>query len=111
MSSIALVNIHARALDLAPGFFVSVIVAIAATFLSEHYGAPVMLFALLLGIAMNFLAGDGKFVHRARTPLASALRCCPCSLSASCSWPVSTAPAGSRRRCKASSTNCRAGAW
>lgn len=36
------------------------IVATAATFLSEHYGAPVMLFALLLGIAMNFLAADGK---------------------------------------------------
>ncbi|MBH2037897.1 MAG: putative sulfate exporter family transporter, partial [Pseudomonadales bacterium] len=49
MSSIALVNIHSRALELVPGFFVSVIVATAATFLSEHYGAPVMLFALLLG--------------------------------------------------------------
>lgn len=59
MSSIALVNIHTRALELAPGFFVSVIVAIAATFLSEHYGAPVMLFALLLGMALNFLAGEG----------------------------------------------------
>ena len=34
-------------------------VAAAATFLSEHYGAPVMLFALLLGMAMNFLSGDG----------------------------------------------------
>ena len=60
MSSIALVSIHSRVLELAPGFFVSVIVATAATFLSEHYGAPVMLFALLLGIALNFLAGDGK---------------------------------------------------
>ena len=60
MSSIALVNIHSRVLELAPGFFVSGIVATAATFLSEHYGAPVMLFALLLGIALNFLAGDGK---------------------------------------------------
>ncbi len=35
------------------------VVAAAATFLSEHYGAPVMLFALLLGMAMNFLSGDG----------------------------------------------------
>ncbi len=31
------------------------VVATAATFLSQHYGAPVMLFALLLGLAMNFL--------------------------------------------------------
>jgi uncharacterized integral membrane protein (TIGR00698 family) len=35
------------------------VVAAAATFLSEHYGAPVMLFALLLGTAMNFLADEG----------------------------------------------------
>jgi uncharacterized integral membrane protein (TIGR00698 family) len=35
-------------------------VAAAATFLSEHYNAPVMLFALLLGMAVNFLAVDGK---------------------------------------------------
>jgi len=34
-------------------------VAAAASFLSEHYGAPVMLFALLLGMALNFLAGEG----------------------------------------------------
>jgi len=35
------------------------VVAAAATFLSEHYGAPVMLFALLLGMAMNFLSIEG----------------------------------------------------
>lgn len=44
---------------LMPGLLASAVVAIAATFLSEHYGAPVMLFALLLGIAMNFLSEDG----------------------------------------------------
>lgn len=36
------------------GIFVSAIVGFAASFLSEHYGAPAMLFALLLGIAMAF---------------------------------------------------------
>ncbi len=40
------------------GIFVSVIVAIAAKFLSEHYGAPAMLMALLLGIALHFLVED-----------------------------------------------------
>ncbi len=35
------------------------VVGAAAAFLSEHYGAPVMLFALLLGMAMNFLSGPG----------------------------------------------------
>ena len=44
----------------APGMSISVVVAIAAVFLSEHYGAPVMLFALLLGIALNFLSEDGR---------------------------------------------------
>ncbi|WP_231758457.1 YeiH family protein [Microbulbifer elongatus] len=42
-----------------PGIIASTIVAAAASFLSEHYAAPVMLFALLLGMAMNFLAADG----------------------------------------------------
>jgi uncharacterized integral membrane protein (TIGR00698 family) len=42
-----------------PGVMACGVVATAATFLSEHYGAPVMLFALLLGMAMNFLSGDG----------------------------------------------------
>ena len=43
-----------------PGFLVSAMVAAAATFLSEHYGAPVMLFALLLGMALNFLSDEGQ---------------------------------------------------
>ncbi|SDD79405.1 conserved hypothetical integral membrane protein [Paracoccus isoporae] len=42
-----------------PGLAVSVLVAVAAQFLSDHYGAPAMLLALLLGLALNFLAEDG----------------------------------------------------
>lgn len=42
-----------------PGIAVSVLVAMTAQFLSEHYGAPAMLMALLLGLALNFLAEDG----------------------------------------------------
>jgi uncharacterized integral membrane protein (TIGR00698 family) len=37
-------------------------VAIAATFLSEHYHGPVMLFALLLGMAFHFLSQEGRTV-------------------------------------------------
>lgn len=40
-----------------PGLCVAVTIGIAASFLSEHYGAPAMLMALLLGLALNFL-GD-----------------------------------------------------
>ncbi|MFZ3186761.1 MAG: putative sulfate exporter family transporter [Pseudomonas sp.] len=60
MSAIALSHIHSRGRELAPGFIVSLIVAAAASFLSEHYGAPVMLFALLLGMALNFLSAEGQ---------------------------------------------------
>ncbi|WP_395702320.1 YeiH family protein [Aquabacterium sp.] len=49
----------ARLRRLFPGVLASAVVAAAATFLSQHYGAPVMLFALLLGMAMNFLSTDG----------------------------------------------------
>ena len=44
---------------LAPGLALALTVAFAATHLSEHYGAPVMLFALLIGLALHFLYADG----------------------------------------------------
>lgn len=47
-------------LRLAPGIAVAFTVAAAAAFLSDHYSAPVMLFALLLGMALHFLAADEK---------------------------------------------------
>jgi uncharacterized integral membrane protein (TIGR00698 family) len=43
-----------------PGFLVASLVAVSAQFLSDHYGSPAMLMALLLGIAFNFLSGDGR---------------------------------------------------
>ena len=52
--------LYARCVVLWPGLVMSAVVAIAALFLAEHYGAPVMLFALLLGMAVNFLSEDGR---------------------------------------------------
>ena len=49
----------ARLRALFPGVTACAVVAAAAAFLGEHYGAPVLLFALLLGLAMNFLSGEG----------------------------------------------------
>ncbi len=40
---------------LLPGILACLTVAMAASFLSDHYGGPTMLFALLLGMAFNFL--------------------------------------------------------
>ena len=55
-----------RAIDairhLLPGVTICAIVAIAATFLSELYGAPAMLFALLLGMALHALSKEGACV-------------------------------------------------
>ncbi len=45
-----------------PGLAAAVIIAIAAMFLAEHYGASAMLFALLLGMAVNFLGQEGRTV-------------------------------------------------
>ncbi|WP_409260539.1 YeiH family protein [Pseudomonas putida] len=59
MSTLAITAAQHRIRALAPGIAVSLIVGAAASFLSEHYAAPVMLFALLLGMALNFLAVDG----------------------------------------------------
>lgn len=38
-----------------PGFLVCATIAAAARFLSEHYGGPPMLFAVLLGLALSSL--------------------------------------------------------
>lgn len=59
MITLALSVTQQRIRTFAPGVVVSLIVGAAASFLSEHYAAPVMLFALLLGMALNFLAVDG----------------------------------------------------
>jgi len=45
--------------DKGPGILICITIATAAQFLAQHYGAPQMLFALLLGIAFHFLAEEG----------------------------------------------------
>src|SRR4249919_547961 len=59
MTALSAAFSRTEAKALFPGVLACAVVAAAATFLSEHYGAPQMLFALLLGLAMNFLSGDG----------------------------------------------------
>ncbi|MEL6294750.1 MAG: putative sulfate exporter family transporter [Pseudomonadota bacterium] len=43
-----------------PGLLISGLIAISAQFISEHYGAPAMLMALLFGIALNFLSDEPR---------------------------------------------------
>ncbi len=45
----------------APGVLISVLVGLAALYLSNNYGAPAMLMALLLGMAFNFLSVEPAY--------------------------------------------------
>ena len=46
--------------DLAPGLVVAVAGSLAAGFIADHYGAPITLMALLIGLALNFLNEDAR---------------------------------------------------
>lgn len=61
MSTLPMSSIKDRYLPLFPGILLALTVATAARFVADHYGAPVMLFALLIGMAFNFLAVDPRF--------------------------------------------------
>ena len=45
-----------------PGVLAAATVALAATWLSQHYATPVMLFALLFGMAFHFLHEEGRCI-------------------------------------------------
>ena len=45
-----------------PGLLAAGTIGLAAAWLSQHYGAPVMLFALLIGMAFHFLHEQGRCV-------------------------------------------------
>jgi uncharacterized integral membrane protein (TIGR00698 family) len=46
--------------DLLPGLMVAVLATMAAAFVADHYGAPLTLMALLIGLALNFLGADPR---------------------------------------------------
>ena len=58
MLSPRLASLRHQAQSYWPGLAAAIVIAIAASFLGEHYKAPTMLFALLLGMVMNFLAQE-----------------------------------------------------
>ena len=49
---------RSRITPYAGGLLLATVIAIAVTFLSEHYGGPLRLFALLIDIAFHFLSED-----------------------------------------------------
>jgi len=46
-----------------PGLAICVIASCAAAWLSEHYGIPIILMGLLIGLSLNFIASDPR-THR-----------------------------------------------
>ncbi|MCU0762525.1 MAG: putative sulfate exporter family transporter [Hydrogenophaga sp.] len=47
-----------RGRALLPGILVCGVIALASSFLSEHYGGPLLLYALLIGLSLHFLHGN-----------------------------------------------------
>lgn len=53
-------RLAARGRALLPGLLVVGLIALAAQFIADHYGAPAMLLALLFGVALNFLSANAR---------------------------------------------------
>jgi uncharacterized integral membrane protein (TIGR00698 family) len=66
--------LRAAAKLLAPGLAATLIVALAATYLSDHYHAPPVIFALLLGMALNALSGEARYAPGINVSARSLLR-------------------------------------
>ena len=49
-----------RLRDFAPGVLVTGIAALAAAWIADHYGAPLVLMGLLIGLALSFLSQDAR---------------------------------------------------
>ena len=45
---------------LLPGLLITAVASLAAAYLAEHYGAPIMLMGLLIGLAFNFANADAR---------------------------------------------------
>ena len=59
---LSITALRAAAATLAPGVISTFIVALAATYLSDHYHAPPIIFALLLGMALNALSAEARYL-------------------------------------------------
>ena len=46
--------------NILPGFLLCCVVAMSAKFVTEHYGGATILYALLMGMSLNYLSHEGK---------------------------------------------------
>jgi len=54
-------NITSKIKNNLRGVMVAILIGLSAAFLGNYYAAPVMLFALLLGLSFNFLSHDSQY--------------------------------------------------
>ncbi len=59
---------------LMPGFSLCLVIGMAAKFVSEHHGGPTILYALLMGMALNYLSTEGSCVAGIQFSAKSVLR-------------------------------------
>lgn len=59
---------------LMPGFALCFVIGMAAKFVSEHHGGPTILYALLMGMALNYLSTEGSCVAGIQFSAKSVLR-------------------------------------
>jgi len=59
---------------LMPGFLLCLVIGMAAKFVSEHHGGPTILYALLMGMALNYLSSEGRCVEGIQFAAKSILR-------------------------------------
>lgn len=45
-----------------PGLMICITIALATTFIADHYGGPTLLYALLFGMSLHFLSEEGRCV-------------------------------------------------
>ena len=67
------------------------ILALAAQFISDYYGAPTMLMALLFGMALNFLSKEKRCVEGINFTAQKVLRVGVCLLGARISFDMISA--------------------
>lgn len=70
-----------------PGVTLCLVIALAATFVSEHYGGPQLLYALLMGLAFHFLSGNPKVAKGVNFCGRTVLRCGVALLGARITFP------------------------
>lgn len=78
-----------------PGIWLCVLVALAAAFVAEQHGGPMLLYALLMGLALNGLAGIDKVYAGLDLCARAGLRCGVALLGVRITWDqVATLGAG-----------------